>query len=46
MATQTRALMAKLDSATYATQIAEEAFVDAVPRADPPPRARRAATVG
>jgi LmbE family N-acetylglucosaminyl deacetylase len=46
MATQTRGLTASLDSATYAAQVAEEAFVDAAPRANPRPRARRAATLG
>lgn len=46
LATQTRHLIARLDPMTYAAQVAEEAFVDAAPRADSRPRARRAATLG
>jgi LmbE family N-acetylglucosaminyl deacetylase len=37
MATQTRDLTAKLDPATYAAQVAEEAFIDVAPRAGPGP---------
>jgi LmbE family N-acetylglucosaminyl deacetylase len=37
MATQTRDLMAKLDSATYAAQVTEETFVDAAPELTPGP---------
>ena len=46
MASQTASLMATLDPDIYAAQVAEEAFVDAAPPANPRPRARRAATLG
>jgi LmbE family N-acetylglucosaminyl deacetylase len=46
MATQTRDLTAKLDPATYAAQVAEEAFIDAAAQAGPRTRARPAVTVG